>query len=286
MVPMMRFPRILLSLSAAGLILILSAALSAQQPQEPRKKKVLAIGAVAGFQHDSVSNGLATIYELGKESGLWDTYIRTDVQLLTKKKIPAGNAKNLDYFDAVYFYTTGELAMTDDQKADLLSFVHDDGKGFIGGHSAIDTFYKWPEYGEMVGAYFDNHPWGQFLAPIVVEDRDHPITRHFPAKFQIKDEIYQPSKEFSRDKLRVLMRLDPAPGAVDWTHAGVKRTDHDVAVAWVKEYGKGRVFYTTFGHREEVYERPDIRKMYLEAVKWALGITKGDATPRPMPAAQ
>ena len=259
--------------------------LDGQQPA-PKKKRVLAIGAVAGFQHDSVSNGLATIYELGKESGLWDTYIRTDTQLLTKKKIPApaGNAKNLDYFDAVYFYTTGELAMTDDQKADLLSFVKDDGKGFIGGHSAIDTFYKWPEYGEMVGAYFDNHPWGQFLAPIVVEDRESPITRHFPAKFQIKDEIYQPSKEFSREKLRVLMRLDPAPGAVDWAHQGVKRQDHDVAVAWIKEYGKGRVFYTTFGHREEVYERPDIRKMYLEAVKWALGITKSDATPRPMPA--
>ena len=283
MVPMRILRFLLVPVAMLGLLGTFST-LDGQQPPQPRKKKVLAIGAVAGFQHDTVSNGMATIYELGKESGLWDTYIRTDTQLLTKKKIAAGNAKNLDYFDAVYFYTTGELAMTDDQKADLLSFVHDDGKGFIGGHSAIDTFYKWPEYGEMVGAYFDNHPWGQFLAPIVVEDRESAITRHFPAKFEIKDEIYQPSKEFSRDKLRVLMRLDPAPGKVDWAHAGVKRTDHDVAVAWVKEYGKGRVFYTTFGHREEVYDRPDIRKMYLEAVKWALGLTKVDATPRPLPA--
>src|SRR5687767_8023900 len=67
----------------------------AQQP--PAKKRVLAIGSVKGFQHDSVSNGLATIWKLGKETGLWDTYIRTDAQLLTKKKL-SGNAKNLDYF--------------------------------------------------------------------------------------------------------------------------------------------------------------------------------------------
>lgn len=263
---------------SVGLLGTLST-LTAQQP--PRKKRVLAIGAVAGFQHDSVSNGLATIYNLGKESGLWDTYIRTDTQLISKKQNIAPNAKNLNYFDAVYFYTTGELPMTDDQKADLLSFVHDDGKGFIGGHSSIDTFYKWPEYGEMTGAYFDNHPWGQFDAPVIVEDRKSPITRHFPAAFTVKDEIYQPSSIFSREKLHVLMRLDPAK--VDWAHAGVKRTDHDVAVAWIKTYGKGRVFYTTFGHREEIYERPDMRKMYTEAVKWALGLTESDTSPVPMP---
>ena len=276
----MKLLRILVPAALSVCLLGTLTTLTGQQPP-PRKKRVLAIGAVAGFQHDSVSNGLATIYNLGKESGLWDTYIRTDTQLISKKKNIAPNAKNLDYFDAVYFYTTGELAMTDDQKADLLSFIHEDGKGFIGGHSAIDTFYKWPEYGEMTGAYFDNHPWGQFDAPVLVEDRKSPITRHFPASFTIKDEIYQPSSIFSRDKLHVLMRLDPAK--VDWNHAGVKRTDHDVAVAWIKTYGKGRVFYTTFGHREEVYERPDMRKMYTEAVKWALGITQSDTAPVPMP---
>ena len=189
---------------------ILGAALSLTLAAQPKKKKLLAIGAVAGYQHDSVSHSLATIEKIGRQSGVYDTYIRTDTQLLSKKKDIAPNAKNLDYFDAVYFYTTGELAMTDDQKADLLSFVRDDGKGFVGGHSSIDTFYKWPEYGEMTGAYFDDHPWGQFDAPILVEDRTSPITRHFPAAFTVKDEIYQPSQIFSREKLHVLMRLDPA----------------------------------------------------------------------------
>lgn len=81
-------------------------------------------------QHDAVSDGLAAIYNLGKETGLWETYIRTDTQLITKKKLE-GNAKNLDYFDAVFFYTTGELSLDDSQKADLIKFVKEDGKGFI-----------------------------------------------------------------------------------------------------------------------------------------------------------
>jgi type 1 glutamine amidotransferase len=159
--------------------------------------------------------------------------------------------------------------------------VHDDGKGIIGGHSAIDTLYKWPEFGEMMGAYFDEHPWGQFEAPVIVEDRNFPAMRAFPPTFIIHDEIYQPSKEFSRDKLRVLARLDETK--IDLQHKGVKRTDKDFAVAWVKMYGKGRVFYSTFGHREEVYDRPDIQAMYREATKWVMGMVDGDATPRPRP---
>ena len=67
------------------------------------------------------------------------------------------------------------------QKKDLLSFVHDDGKGFVGVHSAIDTFYKWPEYGEMIGGYFNDHPWGVFDAPVIVEDPEFPGMQAFRA---------------------------------------------------------------------------------------------------------
>lgn len=261
-------------------ILLACSALCFAQAQAPKKKKLLAIGAVYGFQHDSVSNGLATMWKIGHDTGLWDTYIRTDVQLITKKKLGA-NAKNLDYFDAIYIYSTGEWPLDDEQKAALLSFVHDDGKGIIGGHSGIDANYKWPEFGEMMGAYFDNHPWGQFNAPIIVEDSNFPAMRQFPKTFTIFDEIYQPSKEFSREKVRVLARLDE--NKIDLTNKNVRRTDKDFAVAWVKTYGKGRVFYSTFGHREEIYDRPDIQTMYREATKWVMGLTDGDATPRPRP---
>lgn len=228
-----------------------------------------------GFQHDSVSDALATMYELGQESGIWDTYIRTDTQLITKKKLP-GNAKNLDYFDAVFFMTTGELPMDEEQKAALLSFVRDDGKGFLGAHNATDTFYKWPEYGEMVGGYFDGHPWNQFEATVKVQDRDFPATAHFPASFQIFDEIYQ-TRGLDPTIFRVLMSLDTTK--VDMNKEGVKHKN--IPITWVREYGKGRVFYNGLGHPPKVWQNPDIRKMWLEAVKWAMRLTEGDASPRP-----
>jgi uncharacterized protein len=246
---------------------------------QPKKKKLLCIGAVKGFQHDATSHGLATLWKLGQESGLWDTYVRTDTQLLTKKTLTA-NAKNLDYFDAVAFYTTGELDMDDEQKASLLSFVKDDGKGFVGIHSAMDTFYKWPEYGEMVGGYFNEHPWGTFQAPVIVEDPSNPIAKHFAKEFITYDEIYQ-AKDFSRDRVRVLMRLDE--NKIDLANPRVHRADKDFAVAWMRNYGKGHVFYSTFGHTYESWDRADVQKMWLEAVKWSMHLTEADATPRARP---
>ena|SRR5581483_5455381 len=255
----------------------------AQNPQAGRKK-LLAIGEVKGFQHDSVSHALATIERLGRETGLYDTYIRTDCQLVTKQKITGEggrniNAKNLNDFDAVLFYTTGELDMNDQQKKDLLSFVHDDGKGFIGVHSAIDTFYKWPEYGEMVGGYFHEHPWGTFDAPVIVERPDFPAMKPFPKTFTIHDEIYQVMSPYSRDAVDVLARLDA--GKLDLSNPRVHRTDKDFPVAWAKTYGKGRVFYSTFGHVDENWDRKDVPQMYLEAIKWTMGLTQARIGPHP-----
>ena len=235
-------------------------------------KHVLVISQTKGFQHDSISTAMATIFDMGKESGLWDAELRTDTQLLTKKKLD-GNAKNLDYFDLIVFAsTTGELDMDDSQKQDFLSFIHDDGKGFVGIHAALDTNYKWPEYGEMIGGWFNEHPWMTFNAPIITEDPDFPAVRHFPHEFIKYDEIYQP-KSWSRDKVNVLLSLDP--NRLDYNNPRVHRDDHDFAVAWSKMYGKGRVFYSTLGHTEESWSDPDIRKMYFEAIRWALWMTEG-----------
>ena len=262
----------------AGSVVALLAATTvfAQANAQPKRKKILAIGEVKGFQHDSVSHALASVERWGRESGLWDTYIRTDTQLVTKKKLE-GNAKNLDFFDAVVFYTTGELPLDEEQKASLLAFVKDDGKGFIGIHSATDTLYQWPEYGELIGGWFDQHPWNTFQAPIIVEDSDHPATRHLPKSFTTRDEIYQ-FKSWSRDKVRVLMRLDETKLE---KNPKVHRTDGDFAVTWIKSYGSGRVFYSTLGHVEEAYDKPDIKKMYFEGIKWALGMSEGHTNPHP-----
>jgi uncharacterized protein len=243
-------------------------------------KHVLVIGETKGFEHDSVPDAMAAIYNMGHESGLWDTTMRTDTELITKKSLPR-NAKNLNYFDALVFAsTTGELDLDDSQKQDMMSFIKDDGKGFVGIHAALDTNYKWPEYGEMIGGWFDQHPWFTFNAPIVNEDPSFPAVRHFPKEFVKYDEIYQP-KDWSREKVNVLLSLDPTK--LDYNNPRVHRTDHDFAVAWSKMYGKGRVFYSSLGHTEESWDDPDIRTMYFEAIKWTLGMTEGSIASHPRP---
>jgi uncharacterized protein len=263
------------------------------QATPPRPKRVLAIGDVhTGYQHDSVSHALATIERLGTSSGLFETYIRTDTQLITKSPVygfgkygPKGerrtNAKNLNDFDAIFFYGLGEEELSDDQKRDLLSFVHDDGKGFVGAHSAIDSFFSWPDYGQMLGAYFDNHPWGVFNAPVIVEQPTFPGFKQFPKTFYIQDEIYiATDTPYSRKSVDVLARLDASK--VDLKNKDLHRTDGDFPVAWVKQYGKGNVFYSTFGHPTAAWDNPDIQTMYLEALKWSMGMTQYIPRPHPL----
>jgi type 1 glutamine amidotransferase len=243
------------------------------------RKHLLAIGEEKGYRHEAVSHALATIERLGRENGLWDTVIRTDTEPLTKKKLEY-NAKNLTDFDAVLFFTGGTLEMDDQKKADFLSFIHDEGKGFIGVHSATITFTDWPEYGDMIGGYFDEHPWGTFEAPIVIEDPVFPGMEQWPRSFVLKDEIYQ-FRNFSRDKLRVLMRLDAAK--IDLSGPRVHRQDRDFAVTWAKMYGKGRVYYSTLGHLQQNWDLPEVQKMYVEAIRWAMRLTDADVTPVPAP---
>ena len=243
-------------------------------------KHILVISQTKGWEHDSIPNGMAAIYDMGHDSGLWDTMLRTDTELITKKSLKL-NGKNLDYFDALIFLsTTDELDLDDSQKQDMMSFIKEDGKGFVGIHAALDTNFKWPEYGEMIGGWFDQHPWGTFNAPIINEDPSFPAVSHFPKAFVKYDEIYQP-KAWSRDKVNVLLSLDPAK--LDYSAPNIHRMDHDFAVAWTKSYGKGRVFYSTLGHTEESWDDPDIRKVYFEAIKWVLGMTEGSTAPHPRP---
>jgi type 1 glutamine amidotransferase len=243
-------------------------------------KHLLVISQTKGWEHDSVSDAMVAIYNMGRDSGLWDATLRTDTELITKKDL-GRNTKNLDYFDALIFVsTTGELELDDSQKKDMLAFIKDDGKGFVGVHAALDTNYKWPEYGEMIGGWFDEHPWSTFNAPIVNEDSSFQAVRHFPKAFVKYDEIYQ-AKAWSRDKVNVLLSLDS--GKLNYANPRVHRTDHDFAVAWSKIYGEGRVFYSSLGHMQDAWSDPDVRKMYFEAIKWVLGMTEGSTASHPRP---
>jgi type 1 glutamine amidotransferase len=281
-----------MSKQVCAVVLSLALLASPLSPQQ-RKRRILAIGDVHRkiYQHDAVSHALATIERLGYQSGIYDTYIRTDIQLITKHPIRfaentvvpdanqrSENYKDLNDFDAIVFYGIGELELTDQQKADMLSFIKDDGKGFVGIHTAVTSFYTWPEYGEMIGGYFDDHPWVIFDAPVIVEDPAFPAMKAFPKTFTARDEIYQ-IKNFSRKRVRVLARLDASK--LDLNNPRVHRTDKDFPVAWARNYGKGRVFYSTFGHTQESWDDPAMQTMWLEAIKWAMGMTNADVTPRP-----
>jgi type 1 glutamine amidotransferase len=259
-------------------VLAASPSLHAQTPEASTtpKRNLLFIGQAKGYQHEAISAAMVTFYQLGRTSGLWNTYLRTDCAAITKKPLK-WEAKNLTAFDAIVFFTDGDLDMDDSQKADLLSFIREDGKGFIGIHSAAITFTHWPEYGQMLGGSFDGHPWGQFSAPLIVEDAAFPGMNNFPAAFNLFDEIYQ-IKDFSRQNVRVLLRLDA--NKIDLSRQGVKRADKDFAVAWARTYGKGRVLYHGLGHVPAVWERPDFQKMWLSMVQWAMGLIPGEAAPR------
>jgi len=254
-------------------LVLLAVAAAPQQP--PVRKRVLAwADTLTAYQHDSISHAVATIERLGHESGAFDTYIRTDSQWITKQPIPepARHTHNLNDFDAIFYYGTGDN-LNEQQKKDLISFIKEDGKGFIGAHTGDDAFFDWPEFGEMIGGYFDNHPWNVFDAPVIVEDRNFPAMKMFAPTFTIRDEIYE-HKNFSREKVHVLARLDASK--LDFTKPNIHRTDRDFPVAWAKMYGKGRVFFSTFGHTEEAWDNPLVQKMYVAAIRWALRLEGDD----------
>jgi type 1 glutamine amidotransferase len=255
-----------------------------QQPQRYQappngRKRILIIAQTMGWHHDSISDALAVLVKLGHDSNLYDAEIRTDTEWITKKRLNPMR-KNLVQYDAIVFCsTTGELTMSDEQKADLMSSIRDEGKGFVGIHAALDTFYNWPEYGEMLGGWFDGHPWNTFDAPVIIEDPSFPAVKHFTGtSLTLKDEMYQP-KAWSREKVNVIMRLDDSK--LDYSKTPKARADRDFAITWSKMHGKGRIFYSSLGHTRESWQDPQIQKMYLEAIRWVLGGSDGSTATHP-----
>jgi type 1 glutamine amidotransferase len=274
-----------------------------------RKKRVLFITESKGFVHSVVNRGKAplalseqVLTAIGEKSGDFEVVCSQESRKMITKE-------NLEKFDAVFFYTTGSLPLSSTQKADLLDFVRKGG-GFGGTHSASDTFYDWPEYGKLIGGYFDGHPWHQKIR-VVVEDRTHPATKHLGETFEITDEIYQFRAPYDRGRLRVLLSMDRSvdrpqisekgkevkftlkDGVARLSVDGVekpatgfryegprgKRTDGDNALAWVQQYGKGRTFYTALGHREEVWKDERFQKHLLGGMRFILGLEDGEVKP-------
>ncbi len=236
-------------------------------PQPAARPRLLMVTYSGAYQHDVVRReappGLAVaeqvVTELGRRSGAFDVLL-----LHSREDLERLSAHSFDRVAAVLFYTTGSLPIPLEVRRRLFEFVGAGG-GFVGVHSATDTWYDVREYGELVGGYFDGHPWHQRVR-VLVEDASHPSTRHLGAGFEITDEIYQ-FRDWTRQRVHVLLRLDPR--SVDLGLG--KRADHDYALSWVRRHGRGRVFYTALGHRREVWEDERFRRHLLEGIQWAIG---------------
>ena len=234
----------------------------------PAPARLLMVTYSAGYQHDVVRRPAAgepsiaerVVADLARRSAAFAVdYVaaREEIARLTPTSVRA--------YRAMLFFTTGEVPIPPAVRQAMFDSVRS-GAGFIGVHSATDTWYAVPEYRDLIGAIFDGHPWHQRVR-LVVEDRAHPATRHLGDSVELFDEIYQ-FRSWSRADAHVLLQLDPR--SVDLGRG--KRVDRDYALAWTRSYGRGRVFYTSLGHEPAVWADARFQAHLLGGIRWALGI--------------
>lgn len=228
--------------------------------------KVLVYSHASGFAHKSIPTGVKALRALAQKTKAFEPQFTNAVEDFTKD--------NLRSFDGLIFNNTTRIEkafVTVEQRQALLGFI-EGGKGFAGFHGASDAgMPKWSEYTEMIGGCFDGHPWNAGGTwPFTVEDPSHPLCKSFSnTTFQFSDEIYQ-YKGYDRKNLRVLVSLDANKSG----KLG-KSPTNDYPVSWVKSYGKGRVFYSNFGHNKASWWTPFLLEHFLAGIRWSLGELDG-----------
>jgi type 1 glutamine amidotransferase len=279
-------------------LLTLAAMAGLVGPAAAENKKLLLITDSGGFIHDSVGLAEEVLKEIGPKHGFDVTCYRytrdpkspafakyaEDFRKRTGVPVEPENcgrvnAETLKKFDCVLFFTTGN-PLTNDEVKDLVEWVKAGG-AIAGTHCGSDTLYPAKDrpmnaaFGELIGAYFDGHPWHQKIR-VVNEDLQHPAGRGLKTGDEITDEIYQFRPEpYTRNKLHVILTVDN--GSIDVSKG--KRPDKDYAIAWCQEIDKGRSFYTSLGHRKDVWKDPRFQEHLVGGLRWAMKLESGDATP-------
>ena len=186
------------------------------------------------------------------------------------------NAETLKQFDVVCLNNTTQPEVRSQDDAGAVPGA--DGfrqkrQGLVGIHAACDNFYEWPEGKEMMGSMFTAHPWtSNMTVAIKIDEPDHPLTAPFKGQgFKVKDEIYRTAPTpYSREKQLVLMSLDMSDPATK-SVKGVIESDKDTGITWVKDVGKGRLFYCSLGHNNEIFMTTPILEHYLRGIQFAAG---------------
>ncbi len=302
-----------LGVVAAGLVAACGWPVAAADAEKPAR--LLVVSVTTGFRHASIGTAEPVLEELGRSTGLFHCdFLRMPPGRLPQPKAPkrgdgesdddwkrreagfkeeqekfrrdeqawqAGlaaefakvfSAEALRDFDGVIFLsTTGDLPVPD--LTGFLDWVKS-GKAFIGFHAATDTFKNSDAYCDMIGGHFAGHPWGAGGEhAFVVHEPGHRVTAMFPERFRWQDEIYQYDLRYKPENLRVLLSLD--------MQASSPKEPWHVPVAWVRDYGKGRVFSTNFGHNDATWHNPMFQKHMLEGIAWAVGRFDAPAAPNP-----
>ena len=220
--------------------------------------RVLVVTHTEAFRHSSIPIAEATIAEIGRQSSLFSTIFCRTADDVTTMLSPSG----LSGIDAIVFAnTTGSLPIRD--LPAVLNWIAD-GHGFAGMHSASDTYHDAPAYIEMLGNEFRTHG-DQASVDAIVEKPSHPASSPLGQRFRVFDEIYKFTMS-NRGAVDVLLSLDrhPFDGLPEAGQPG------DLPLAWAKDYGRGRVFYTALGHREDVWQNGLYQQHILGGIRWVL----------------
>lgn len=243
-----------------------------------KKVKVLFVTQSKGFRHGSVNRkgkelapAEIAMKQLGQQTGLFEVHSTQDCAADFTEE-------NLKKYDIVMLYTTGELPISDDARDYFLNvWLKKKGHGVLGFHSSTDTFrnkkpeHKW--YRDMIGGTFNGHPWNsRNKVTITVHDTKHPGMKPFGSEFQITDEIYQ-YVNYVPENVHVLMSLNMAKCKPS--------KPYHVPVAWAKNWGEGKLFYTNLGHNPKTWTDKRFLKSTEMAIRWILNLEEGDATPNP-----
>src|ERR1043165_425484 len=264
-------------------------ALPAKAPAEPKaKRKVLIYSKTAGFRHSSIAIGTKAFIMMGDKTGAYTAGATENPACFAPDKLSQCDA-------VVMLNTTGNClrpavdkndkdasAKADELEEIYKKSLHDfvaSGKGLMGTHSATDTYHKWPAYNKMMGGTFAGHPWTKKV-PVKNLEPSHPLNAVFDGKdFEIDDEIYQFRADTGLPTERTfLLALDTK--VMDVSKGN--RKDGLYPVSWVATYGKGRTFYCSLGHREQIYLNPVILKHYLAGLQYVLGDLPAPAKATPM----
>jgi len=170
----------------------------------------------------------------------------------------------LDRARALALFTIGETPWSEPQRTTITRRVRDGTLPVLAIHSATDACYSWPDYGDLVGARFNGHPWTMTVDLDV--DTDHPATRHLGSRWRWHDEVYQ-FRDLRADA-RVLLRV--APDQLDLDAPGAKPPPFGFPLAWCFEEGAGRVFSTSLGHFPGAWETPAYLQHLAGGLRWAL----------------